>query len=290
MTVLIVGTRVHCLLYGGKDGVIYAIHGEQRPQTVSSIASVIMIGGNAYFDIVWENGTESMQVPESILRSVQWTILPGIAGAEEISAMREHAAQEKERQERAAQEELGRFTAEAQALRANPTYASLEQGDDQCSGKLAARNIREELKRVFPGTKFSVRKMHYGSVFIAWLNGPTPKQVEAVTSKYEAGSFNGSEDIYVNALSPWNTVFGGSKYISCNRAYSFDFLQAAVSALSAGHEIGPVTVERYGTGEGYLAGDQADQGIVYQFVEKTGRFKEEPESAASDAVAGRTAD
>src|SRR5947209_6888553 len=114
MTLLTVGTRVHCILYGGKDGVVYSIHGEQRPDTIRSIATVIATGGNASFDIVWEDGTESLQIPESILRGVQWEILPGIADAEEIKSMREYAAQEKERRERATQEELARFTAEAQ--------------------------------------------------------------------------------------------------------------------------------------------------------------------------------
>jgi hypothetical protein len=32
------------------------------------------------------------------------------------------------------------------------------------SGKLAAANMRAELRRVFPEVKFSVRKSHYGSV------------------------------------------------------------------------------------------------------------------------------
>src|SRR5258708_40242685 len=108
MNSLTVGTRVHCILYGGKDGVVYAIHGEQRPETVRGIASAITTGGNAYFDIVWENGTESLQIPESIIRGVQWKILPGIADAAEIRTMRVYAAQEKERREKAAQEELAR--------------------------------------------------------------------------------------------------------------------------------------------------------------------------------------
>jgi hypothetical protein len=290
MTLLTVGTRVHCILYGGKDGVVYAIHGEQRPDTIQSIANVIATGGNASFDIVWENGTESLLIPESILRGVQWETLPGIADAEEIKSMREYAAQEKERRERATQEELARFTEEAQSLRGNAEYAYLRQGtmDDQFSGNLAAKNIRAELKRVFPGTTFSVRKRHYGSVCISWLNGPTTKAVEAVTEKYESGSFNSSEDIYVNAICPWNAVFGGSKYISCSRSYSVDVLQAAVNAVGVRHRIGPVVVAHCGPGEGYLAGDHSDQRIVYEYLEKTGRFREQSEPSISDVVATTT--
>ena len=29
-----IGTRVHSILYGGRTGVVYAIHGEQRPGMV----------------------------------------------------------------------------------------------------------------------------------------------------------------------------------------------------------------------------------------------------------------
>jgi hypothetical protein len=271
---------VHCILYGGKDGVVYAVHGEQQPHTVRSIATVIMMGGNAYFDIVWEDGTESPQVPEAIIRSVQWRILPGIADDGEIKAMREHTTQEKERREKAAQEAIVQFVATAEGLRGHPEYAHLDQGDDQSSGKLAAKNIRAELKRVFPQVSFSVRKKHYGSVSVSWFDGPTTKEVEAVTGKYESGSFNGSDDTYENAISPWNTVFGGSKYISCNRSYSFDFLKAAVSTVAARCEIGSVTVERQDSGESYLAhARQDDQRVIYDYLEKQGRFVEEPESA-----------
>src|SRR5882724_732996 len=99
MNHLIVGTRVHCILYGGKDGVVYAIHGEQKPETVTSFSAVVMMGGNATFDIVWENGTESPGLPEAIIHSVQWRILPGVANLEEIKAMREQAASEQLRRE-----------------------------------------------------------------------------------------------------------------------------------------------------------------------------------------------
>ena len=176
MNPLIVGTRVHCILYGGKDGVVYAIHGEQKPETVTSLASVVMMGGNAHFDIVWENGTESFGIPEPIIHSVQWRILPGVANPEEIKAMRDQAVLEQQRRETEAQEHRGRFCAEVDALKTEPRYAHLEQGEDQSSGKLAAKNIRKDLKRTFPDIKFSVRKEHHGSVNVAWWDGPTTKR------------------------------------------------------------------------------------------------------------------
>ena len=276
MNPLIVGTRVHCILYGGKDGVVYAIHGEQKPETVTSLASVVMMGGNAHFDIVWENRTESFGIPESIIHSVQWRILPGVANPEEIKAMRDQAVLEQQRRETEAQEHRGRFCAEVDALKAEPQYAHLEQGEDQSSGKLAAKNIRKDLKRTFPDIKFSVRKDHHGSVNVAWWDGPTTKEVEALTSKYEAGSFNGMEDIYESAISPWNTVFGGSQYISCDRSYTFDFLQDVVRRVSVQHGIPLLAVKTYDSGEAYITqSNETEARLVYDRLEKRGFYTDE---------------
>jgi len=262
-------------LYGGNDGIVYAIHGEQKPETVTSLASVVMMGGNADFDIVWENGTESLRIPESIIHSVQWKILPGVANVEEIKAMREHAASEQERREREAQESHARFCAEVDSLKAQPEVAHLEQGDDRHSGKLAAKNIRNELKRAFPAIKFSVRKEHYGNVNVDWWDGPTTKEVNALTSKYKAGSFNGMEDIYESAISPWNTVFGGSEYIFCHRCYSFDVLQEAVRKVSAQHSIPLLAVKTYDSGEAYISrSNEDDVRLVYDYLENRGFYAE----------------
>jgi hypothetical protein len=90
--VLSIGSRVHCILYGGRDGVIFNIRGEQRPETCQS-NSIILSGGKAEFDIVWENGTESLRTPEALVRGgVQWRVLDGIATADEIAAMRGYTA------------------------------------------------------------------------------------------------------------------------------------------------------------------------------------------------------
>ena len=61
-------------------------------------------------------------------------------------------------------------------LKADPAYAHLEQGSDEHSGKLAAANIRRELKKAYPGIKFSVRKEHYGSVNIFYPKASSPSQ------------------------------------------------------------------------------------------------------------------
>lgn len=63
----------------------------------------------------------------------------------------------------------------------------------------AAHTIKAELKKEFPGIKFSVSSDTYSmgnSVRISWTDGPTTSQVEKICDKYQYGHFNGMEDIY----------------------------------------------------------------------------------------------
>lgn len=58
--------------------------------------------------------------------------------------------------------------------------------------------LRAHLKRAFPGKKFTVRGSSYSggsSTDIAWTDGPTLKQVEAVASAYSSRGFDGMIDM-----------------------------------------------------------------------------------------------
>src|SRR5271167_1901854 len=107
-----VGTRIHSILYGGRDGVVYAIHGQQSPESVRSIGGLIQTGGGADFDIVFDNGTESLRLPECILRGVQWRIYEEIATPEEIADMLFFAATEYVRKQNEADEASRKFAEE----------------------------------------------------------------------------------------------------------------------------------------------------------------------------------
>lgn len=102
-------------------------------------------------------------------------------------------------------------------------YAHLERVPEggYASAKLAAKNIRTELKRAFPGTKFSVTSDGFSggdSVDVRWSMGPTAKEVEAITGKYQEGSFNGMEDIYeYDRENVIPDLFGGAKYVQEHR-------------------------------------------------------------------------
>jgi hypothetical protein len=89
---------------------------------------------------------------------------------------------------------------------------------------LAAANIRRELDHAFPGIKFAVRSRSYAggdSVDIRWELGPTSKQVEAITGKYQEGSFNGMIDLYeYDTDRSWTAKHGSAKYVFCQRAFA----------------------------------------------------------------------
>ena len=59
-----------------------------------------------------------------------------------------------------------------------------------------SKAIRTELKKNFPDVKFSVRMEHHGCVNVRYSNAITKDKVEAITNKYQIGSFDGMTDCY----------------------------------------------------------------------------------------------
>lgn len=262
-----IGTRIHSILYGGRDGVVYHIHGTQSPESVRSIA-YMQTGGHADFDIVFDNGTESKRLPECILRGVQWRIYADVATAEEIAQLRSFAASEEIRKHNAAEVAAQKFAAEVAAFKVDPAYSKLTQtGEGSGGGKLVAVNLRVELKAAFPKVKFSIRS-DYNSVRIAWIDGPTTAQVESITARYSAGHFDGMDDSYHYSRSPFTSVFGSAQYIFENRAYSVATLTAAAEKVADMYGVGPFTVKSHSDNTAYINCLSHDhQREVYAFLE-----------------------
>lgn len=232
---LIVGQRIYSVLYGGRYGVVFAIHGEQSPQTVKQLGGGVgVMGGRAHFDIVFDDGTRSKQLPEGILRGVQWTIYADVADREEIDNLLKNADHhENEERIKAEEASAARLARKEQIKQENP---HLEQVADGCcaSATLASRNIRKELKQHFPGVKFSVvsRTRRTDAIDISWTDGPTLAEVEKVTGKYQEGHFNGMEDIYeYDRDNVWPDVFGGARYVCESRELSDEVMEAAAQEL-----------------------------------------------------------
>ena len=97
-----------------------------------------------------------------------------------------------------------------------------EQGNKKLSSHAAAaKAIREELKKTFPGIKFSVISDSYSmgdSVHIDWTDGPTTGEVDSIVKKYQYGSFNGMEDIY--EITNSREDIPQTKYIQTSRSQS----------------------------------------------------------------------
>lgn len=251
---LVIGTRVYCALHYCGAGIVYAIHGEQRPDTVQTfMGGAGVSGGSARVDVVFANGHQSRALPESIVRGIQWRILDEVASASEIAAALAHAVCV-QAQKRAVEDEVKAVhVAEVARLQGAPEFASLTQGDDRYSGKLAASNIRTELRRAFPGVKFSVRKSSHGAVNVRWTDGPTATEVQELVGKYKRGHFNGMEDIYEDERSAWCEVFGGAQYVFCDRDQSDALIVQAIEQVCteyAGNLSGiePPTVEAFRAG------------------------------------------
>lgn len=150
-----------------------------------------------------------------------WHDTGEVLNAEEIAAFRAGAQAEGERikaEETAATQAQAQSNAQSRAQWAK-TYAHLEtvKPGTYASAKLGAANIRAELKRAFPGVKFSVRSETFSggdSIDIAWELGPTTEVVKAITDKYQEGHFNGMEDIYETDRNHiWPQIYGGAKYV-----------------------------------------------------------------------------
>ncbi len=77
-----------------KIGIIFRIEGEQKPESIRvlnyfhnnlKIHEQLRIGGSAFFDVVWEDGTITPRIPERHLRDyAEVMFVPEIADAEEI--------------------------------------------------------------------------------------------------------------------------------------------------------------------------------------------------------------
>lgn len=252
---IVVGSFVSCILPHAGEGIVYEVHGAQDPESVRALGNgIVMQGGRAFCDVVWLNGSRSKQVPEAIMRSVQWKVRGCVAGDNEVKSALAFADQEDARKAAEAGNAAQAHAAELDRLRVAPEFAKLDQGDDRYSGKLAAKNLRQQLKAAFPGVRFSVRVHHYGSVVMSWTDGPTTAQVEQIATRYQGGSFDGMQDLYTRSKSPWCEVFGGSDYISTTRDYSDAMLWAAIAAV----------LDRY-----------------------AGNFDAQPEATAEDFRAGR---
>ena len=138
------------------------------------------------------------------------------------NALKELAQKVKERKAKEKEETRARLLAEY-------TYLERNEKDDH---NIVGKNIRTELKRNFPGVKFSVRYDSFsgGDDFtIRWDDGPTQEQVHNIVSKY--GNMHpdtySQGDYWDYVPSVFNELFGGVGYVNTDR----NLTEKAVEAM-----------------------------------------------------------
>jgi hypothetical protein len=121
----------------------------------------------------------------------------------------------------------------------------------------AAKNIRLELKRAFPGIVFSVKSRRFSggdAIDIRWIDGPVTAQVDAIANRYKAGTFDGMTDSYQYEHSAWRDAFGDAQYISASRDSSARAIESAIRTVFhryAGNlkDVARPTAEQYQSGK-----------------------------------------
>jgi len=272
---VVIGQVVSTILYNRGRGVVFAVHGEQKPASVGSLSGCVSYGGNATFDIAFESGGISRGLPESILHGKQWSIFPEIKSGEETARIVKYAESEERRKEQEKEEAERLYAAECERLKTAPEYAALSQ--DKNGAVQVTSNIRKELKARFAGVKFSVRKRSYDSVSVIWMDGPTEEQVKAVTDKYKDSYFDGMQDMSVSCVSPFNRIYGGVGYVFTDRDYSDGMKEKAVNMVAKKYggslEGEEITLARFNSGDLYRVGrdyfwhNQGVQGEINRTLE-----------------------
>ena len=261
-TLLSVGQVVYTNLYNLGKGVIVNIHGEQKPQSIKNMYNVMVTGGNAEFDIVFFNGNKSNRLPESILHGVQWKIENETVDQETIKSLIEKAEAHEQAEKAEEERKINEFKQGVEFQKNNAEYSHLTQitSNSDKKVKIVGKNIRAELKKHFPKTKFSVRKQYYSSYHVNWTDGPTVDEVESIINKYETSRFDSYTDYHYSETSPFNVVYGGADYVFTHRDYSDEIIALAIKSLidkygeSYEFDTALMTVENYHQGILYKIG------------------------------------
>ncbi|WP_272572740.1 LPD29 domain-containing protein [Providencia sp. PROV258] len=261
-TLLSVGQVVYTNLYNLGKGVIVNIHGEQKPQNIKNMYNVMVTGGNAEFDIVFFNGNKSNRLPESILHGVQWEIEDEMVEQEKIKSLIEKAEAHEQAEKAEEERKKNEFKQGVEFQKNNNQYSHLTQITSNLDKevKIVGKNIRAELKKHFPKTKFSVRKQHHSTYHISWADGPTVDEVESIINKYETSRFDSYTDYHYSESSPFNVVYGGADYVFTHRDYSDEIIALAIKSLidkygeSYEFDTALMTVENYHQGILYKIG------------------------------------
>lgn len=142
---------------------------------------------------------------------------------------------------------------------------------------IQAKEIRAELKKAFPGVKFSVRTSNYSmgsSISVKWTDFPTRKAVEAITDKYKTVRYDEATG---------DILSGGNHFVFCSNEWTEETRQEIEKNMGE--------FDRYDTSYYYWfnrTAEEMESGEITEEAAETVEAVEAPEVAeiaAPEAVA-----
>lgn len=113
-------------------------------------------------------------------------------------------------------------------------YPHLTELQDHYDHVGCGKNIRAELKKHFPTTKFSVRYESFsgGNAYrVSWDNGASVPQVDEVVKKFGTRRFDGMTDSTYYESNEFNTLYGDVDWVTTSRHITQDGVKKAASIL-----------------------------------------------------------
>lgn len=180
------------------------------------------------FDVVLDDGRKFAGVYVSNIggefanKSCRFMLLPGVVSSERIAKLQAGVAVKVAQDQAKADEKAAAFAAAKEVAKAAGLALDLVPAAEfKGRGSAAAANLRKELKA--SGLVCSVKQDGYDCIRVSFRSdgdnsAELVKVAKAIADKYEAGSFDGMNDMYVYSAGAWGAVFGDVRYVfvSCS--------------------------------------------------------------------------
>jgi len=150
------------------------------------------------------------------------------------------------------------------------------EGVKPLSAKEVAVEIRGQLKRAFPGQKFSVRSKSFAggsSVDIEWTDGPLTEQVNKVIGRWERRGFDGMTDstFYRDPVEWQGELVMTHCFVMCQRSWSLEYTRQRYEA----------TLKKWGLTNAYEEKSYISSGVEHRYLMATPELDQESKRKGS---------